>query len=136
MSNVRQLAPAGICKPTDFTARVVHDGLQGSLIVNGREVFAAPPAVLRAVAARLHQAALALEELAGARSGKLITDEAILLRAGVPLSLTGHPAIRAEAEKEAVSNRDLRRYMPGGVKSEEHVPPPAVHHVTPSEKQP
>lgn len=53
-------------------------------------------------------------------------DEALLLRKGIPLSLTSHPLIRAEAEKEAVSNRALRRAMPGGVKSEVHVAPPSL----------
>ncbi len=58
-------------------------------------------------------------------------DEAILLRSGVPVSLTSNPVMRAEAEKLAVSDRELRRAMPGGVKSEEHVGAPVIVRGTP-----
>ena len=55
-------------------------------------------------------------------------DDAILLRAGLGgmLGLSHNPHVRKEAEQLAVHDRDLRRYMPGGVKSEEHVGTPIV----------
>lgn len=46
----------------------------------------------------------------------IILDNAILLRAGASIGLSNHPKIREETAKEAVSNRNLRRYMPGGVR--------------------
>jgi hypothetical protein len=60
---------------------------------------------------------------------RLAIDSAILLRAGVGFGLTDHPRIAGEARKEAVSNRQLRRYMPGGVKSREQFGKPSVANV-------
>ena len=53
-------------------------------------------------------------------------DAALLLRCGAPLSLATLPGIRREAEQRAVSDCRLRRFLPGGVKSSEHVGIPAV----------
>lgn len=64
------------------------------------------------------------EEIAKAES--IAFDQAILLRAGVPVGLTSHPKVQEEAAKEAAWNRDLRRYMPGGVKSQEQFGTPAI----------
>lgn len=60
---------------------------------------------------------------------QIALDSALLLRAGVPLGLTNNPKILDMARVEAVSNRDLRRAMPGGVKSAEQVGAPSVSHV-------
>lgn len=59
-----------------------------------------------------------------AKAERVAMDAAILLRSGAPFGITDHPAIQAEAAKEAAWNRDLRRWMPGGVKSEEAVGTP------------
>lgn len=48
----------------------------------------------------------------------LAVDSAILLRAGVPIGLSNHPKILDMAKTEAEHNRDLRRYMPEGIKSQ------------------
>lgn len=61
--------------------------------------------------ALLEKASMAEEH---ARANEIILDSAILLRAGVPIGLSSNPKIQAEARKEAVWNRDLRRYMRGG----------------------
>ena len=53
-------------------------------------------------------------------------DNAILLRGGVPIGLSNDPKIQEETVKEAVHNRDLRRYMPGGVKSTVLLGTPAI----------
>ena len=63
-------------------------------------------------------------------------DQALLLRKGIPLGLTSHPKIQAEAAKEAAWNRDLRRYLPGGVKSHEQVGTPAVVRHPPPRREP
>lgn len=43
---------------------------------------------------------------------QVIDDQALLLRAGVPLTLAGDPAMQQEAGKEAAWNSDLRRALP------------------------
>ncbi len=120
---------ATICKPTQHHVRVTDDGVQVVLLVDGRPCEM-PPNVARQIARALLAKAAAVDELLHA--SRLVQDEALLLRAGVPLSLTGHPRIRAEAEKVAATDRDLRRYLPGGIKSETHVPAPVVSHVQPA----
>ena len=64
------------------------------------------------------------EELAKVQ--QIIGDQAIILRAGFPVGLTNHPDIQAEAAKEAAWNTRLRRYMPGGVRSQEAVGTPTL----------
>lgn len=76
------------------------------------------------VAKALAQCAKQAEE--HAKAGRIITDSAILMRAGFPFSLSNNEKILAEAAKEAAWNRDLRRFMPGGVKSEEVVGTPTL----------
>ena len=62
-----------------------------------------------------------------AKATEIIHDQAILTRAGWPfMGLSADPRIQAEAAKEAAWNSDLRRYLPGGVKSEEALFPPSV----------
>lgn len=65
----------------------------------------------------LHRKARQAEEQAKAE--RIINDSAILVRAGVSFTLSNRPDILKEAAKEAAWNRDLRRFMPGGVKSKE-----------------
>lgn len=48
---------------------------------------------------------------------QIIDDHAFALRAGLPIGLTDHPYLQREAAKEAAWNSDLRRWMPGGVRS-------------------
>lgn len=49
---------------------------------------------------------------------KIIRDQAIVIRAGAPFGLTSHPVIQKEALNMAQGDRDLRRFMPHGIKSE------------------
>lgn len=53
-----------------------------------------------------------------AKANRVIADNALLLRAGVPVGLSNNRKIIDETIKEAVHNRDLRRHLPGGVKSQ------------------
>lgn len=57
---------------------------------------------------------------------QIVRDAAILARAGVPIGLSNDPKIQAEAMKEAHWNTELRRAMPGGVKSEAILGTPSV----------
>lgn len=61
-----------------------------------------------------------------ARADGIIYDSAILLRAGSPFGLAPTRRHLNAAIAEAVSHRDLRRWMPGGVRSQEAVGAPAV----------
>jgi hypothetical protein len=61
-----------------------------------------------------------------AKASDIAFDQAILIRAGVPFGFSSDQKIQDEAAKEAAWNTDLRRYMPGGIKSEEQFGRPAV----------
>lgn len=64
---------------------------------------------------------------------KIALDSAILLRAGLGhIGLSDNPKILDMARVEAESNRDLRRYMPGGIKSDIQLGTPAVSHASDS----
>jgi hypothetical protein len=60
------------------------------------------------------------------KHAQIAFDQAVLLRAGVPVGLTNNPDIQKEAIVEATSNRQLRTQMPGGIKSEEVLGVPTV----------
>lgn len=117
-------------------ANVKQDGNRVILALNGTEI-SLPYGAALAIAKALREKGLLAEENARAISGELITDQAILQRAGMPFGLTSHPKIQAEAMKEAVSNRDLRRYMPGGIKSQRMIGTPTVipHPPTPAQRR-
>lgn len=69
------------------------------------------------------KARLAEEEEKGEQ---IALDSAILMRTGVPFSFSNRADILKEAMKEAAWNSDLRRYMPGGVKSKEVFGAPTI----------
>lgn len=73
-----------------------------------------------AIRAKARQA----EELQKAE--QIAFDQAVLFRSGAPIGLTRHRAIMSEAIKQALWNTELRRYMPGGVKSQEVFGTPAI----------
>ncbi len=125
MSNA---APSVIMRPTTHSARVRDEGDQVVLILDGRPTEMTPEAAIQ-IARALIAKARVVQERQPANAMRTIKDEALLLRAGIPLSISANPKIRAEAEKEAATDRDLRRYLPGGIKSEEHVSAPVVSHV-------
>lgn len=108
-------------------ATIRHNGARVQLIIDGRLVADLSWEQAHELAAGLRTQALRAEEWAKAE--RIASDQAILLRAGVPLGLTDHPIIQAEAAKRAAWDRDLRRYLPGGVISQEHVGTPSVRHL-------
>lgn len=52
-----------------------------------------------------------------ANINRVIADQALLIRKGFPLALTNRPDVFKEAGNEAAHNRDLRRFLPGGIPS-------------------
>lgn len=117
-----------LVRNVDFrTIRIVNaDTLL--VIKNGKAIDEMTPEAMLALAQAMIQQANRAIETRPKEAEKLALDNAILLRAGAGnvLGLTDNPKIKEMAAKEAVSNRDLRRYMPGGVKSQEQVGTPGI----------
>ena len=103
--------------------RITSDGTDVVFIVENR-AYRVPYQVGFELSRRFTMAAKQAEEVA--HSEELVTDSAILLRAGIPIGLTDNEKIKDEAVKEAVSSRELRRAMPGGVKSKEQFGKPTI----------
>jgi hypothetical protein len=94
------------------------------LLLDGRLVARVPWGQAEDMWRAIRTQSQAAEEWAHA--SRIIHDQALLLRIGATIGLTRHPALQAEAAKEAVSNRALRRYLPGGVHSQAHVGIPSI----------
>lgn len=110
------------------------EGERVLLIVDGRRVLDVP---CGEVADQLARAIMAQsrrgEEIIHAE--RIAFDYGLLLRKGIPIGLTNNPKIQEMGAKEAAWNRDLRRALPGGVKSQEHFGTPAViRHAPPKEQ--
>lgn len=103
---------------------VRRDGDTVLLLKGGRLLLALPWDAADALARALTIQAREAEELVKALG--IAYDSAILLRAGVPLGLSSHPGILAEARQLAAWDSNLRRHMPGGIKSEEQFGRPAI----------
>lgn len=103
--------------------RVRDEGRKVVLIIDGRAVEM-PPEIARQLARALHAKAGRAEEVI--EHERLAYDQAILTRAGAPFGLTNRPEIVEAAIREAGHNRDLRRYMPGGIKSRGYVGAPTI----------
>lgn len=81
------------------------------------------------IARALYIKAHAAEEFA--QANRIIADGALLTRLGVPIGLTNNKKMQDEIGKEAAWNTDLRRALPGGVKSDSIVGTPAVKRGSP-----
>jgi hypothetical protein len=106
---------------------VRREGQRVKLLKEGRLVADMPWDAALALAKAIHGTAKLAEEWA--KANEVALDHAVLVRAGVPIGLANHPEVRAEGEKQAVNNRDLRRYLrylPGGVRSTSSVGRPVV----------
>ena len=103
--------------------RVRHEGKFVQLILNGKLILEIPYEQALELAPAIRGCALKAEEWVEAE--RIAMDGAILLRAGVPLGLSDHPAIKNEVVKLAVSDRSLRRRMPA-IKSTALVGAPAI----------
>jgi hypothetical protein len=57
---------------------------------------------------------------------QVVYDQAILNRLGIKLGLVVDPRLQQEAMHEAAWNSDLRRYLPGGIRSQEVVGMPTL----------
>lgn len=101
-----------------------QEGDRVLLIQNGRLVLDLPWQAALDVGRGICAKARLSEEHAKADS--VITDQAILIRAGFPLGLTRQPHMIREAIKTANNDRKLRRYIPNGIRSQAVVGNPTL----------
>lgn len=101
-----------------------QEGDRVLLIKDGRLICDMPWHAALQVADYIKSKAKLAEEYA--HKEKIIDDQALLIRAGMPFGLTNHPVMLKEAVKEAFTNRFLRRALPFGVKSTSVVGTPTV----------
>lgn len=107
------------------------DGPRVLLTVEGR-TLSLPWEAADELATALRQKARQAEE--AAKALLIAGDHAILLRLGIPLGLSNRPDIQHEAAQIAQYDRDLRRYLPGGVRSREAFGTPTItRHPAPKE---
>lgn len=105
--------------------RIAPDGDHVLIIVDGRQIARMPAAAADAVASALKNAARIADE--HANRDRIVFDHAILTRAGFPVGLTNRPDLQDRVRVESAWNREIRRYMPGGVKSAEVVGVPTIY---------
>ena len=105
---------------------ISQDGARVSVTLNGRWLGSLPWQAAQELARAIQTQAKRAEEWDKALA--IARDQAILTRSGAPFGLTDHPRIPAEAAKLAAWDRDMRRYLPGGVRSAEIVGAPSVRH--------
>lgn len=101
--------PPTILIPNTTQAVVRQEGREILLIVNGRAVLQMPWDAALVLSRAIYTQAKKAEELANA--DLLIADNALLMRAGIPLDLTTRPELLNESRKEAAWNSSLRRYI-------------------------
>lgn len=97
----------------DVTVHV--EGSRVQLVQNGTLMLDLPWDQARRLARALKVQASKAEARAKVRT--IIGDQALLIRKGIPLALTPDPSVFKEAGKEAAHDRDLRRFIPGGIPS-------------------
>lgn len=116
------------------TVRILAEGDHVHVVKDGRLVFDLPWDAALQLARAIHQKAKQAEEYA--KRDVIVYDQAILARRGFRwLGLTDHPVLQKMAMHTAVWDRNLRRYLPGGIKSQAAVGTPTVLNRPPREKE-
>jgi hypothetical protein len=108
--------------PEQFAIR--QEGDRVLVLKNGVLIADMPWQAALELSAALRRKAKAAEECTAAE--KIIADQALLIRVGAPFGLTRNWAMLKESVKKAVTNRNLRRYLPGGIKSREVFGTPTI----------
>jgi hypothetical protein len=101
--------------PAFKSATVRREGSRVMLIKDGATLLDLPWDAAKELAKVMRLQAARAEQTANVEA--VIADQAVLIRKGFPISLTPNPEVFKEAGNEAAHNRDLRRYVPGGVPS-------------------
>jgi len=115
--------------------RIVQNGNRVVMVINGRQVEGMPWQTALQLAKALTSVAKQAEEWDNAE--RIASDQALLMRTGAPFGITQHPKIRSEAEKRALYDRTLRRYIPHtpltGIRSREVFGVPSLLQTPPRE---
>ena len=109
---------------TPSTVHIRQEGTNVVVIKNGRTIFDMPWDAALALAKAIWGKAKLAEEWASADD--IVSDQALITRLGVPLGLTNNQHIRRAADREAAWNSELRRYVPGGIRSGERFGTPTI----------
>lgn len=120
-----------ILKSGMIAVRVEHEGDHVQLIINGALIFNVPWKQAIEISRAIYKHAKAAEELSEAN--RIIHEEAALVRSGAPISLTSHPALKAEAGKEAAWGW-VRRYLPNRIRQKGMVYGPTVTALPPKKE--
>jgi len=110
---------------------VRQNGTEVLLLLNGRRVCSLPWGHGLQLARALTIQARRAEEIE--KHEQVSFDHGLMQRTGAPFGLAFNRAIRQIGEHKAAWNRSLRRYLPGGVKSQEKLGTPTVRHAKPKE---
>ncbi len=93
------------------SVRLIHDNGRVILIVNNDpKGLAMPWQKADEVIAAMRQVTREAEEYC--KANRIVADNALMQRAGLPVGLSNNPAIMRESIKEALYDRDLRRALP------------------------
>lgn len=104
--------------------KIRHEGTRVLVLQGGVALFDMPwEAALELSAAITAQARLAEER---AKIHEVARDQAILMRAGSPIGILNTPGGMDLAKQIATGDRDLRRFMPNHIKTEEKFGSPTV----------
>lgn len=99
-----------------FTKVRLHvEGDRVQLVHNGTLLMDLHWQAAKELSRALRQSAARAEQ--SVKIAQVVTDQAVLIRAGFPLALTTRPDVFKEAGNEAAHNRELRRAIPGGIPS-------------------
>lgn len=101
--------------PKIKTIVVRQEGPRVIVIQGGVAMLDLPWEAAKDLARTIHFQASRAEQVS--KVDQVISDQALLIRKGIPLALTGDPRVFKEAGKEAAHNRELRRAAPGGIPS-------------------
>jgi hypothetical protein len=113
--------------------RVTHDLNRVYVIEDGEVCLDIPWQMALDISKNMYKHAKLAEEDDKALS--IIQDNALLLRAGFPVGLTDRPDMQKETLHVAKNDRDLRRRLPGGIKSQTIVGTPTVIKHPPKRKK-
>ena len=104
-------------------AKVIQEEDRVIFVIDGKATYMPWEVAISLGRALIGQGRLAEEHQ---KAEQIIDDNAILLRSGFPVGLSNNKDIIDETIKEAVSNPELRRFIPGGVRSKSIAHPPTV----------
>jgi len=114
----------GVYIPKIREAKVKQNGTRVLVLIDGKLVLDLPWEAALDLSKGIRIQAKRAEELA--KAPQIIQDQAVIQRAGFPVGLTNNPDIQKEALKVAQHDRKLRKFMPGGIKSQGAVGTPTL----------